>query len=252
MRRKRILELSKEEVEATCDRYEVAIKDGYPWSRNKTASCVICRDPAIRRFNVVMLEGKTPYDAIKRDFNFDLSQIYRHWTTHLAPYIDPEFSRKTVLAAVDRVAAHKYYPTAGGETHQYRWVVKQLLIARKVLLEEIEGGMPLRVANAEALHDYIEVLMKIKDLIPLTHIQKPRPVGRPKVVEPKGIEEEITEEQEAEMLMAREKREQRKEAPNEQGQRDNPENSRRIHGGQADETLEEPQRARTQTTQTGG
>ena len=165
MRRKRILELSKEEVEATCDRYEVAVKDGYPWSRNKTASCVICRNPDIRRFNVVMLEGKTPYDVIKRDFNFATSEIYRHWATHLAPYIDPEFSRKTVLAAVDRVGAHRLYPTAASESRQFRWVVSQLLIARKVLLEEIEGGMPLRVANADALHDYIEVLMKIKDLI---------------------------------------------------------------------------------------
>jgi len=206
LQRKRVVELTKEEIEATLERYEQAVAaEKPPWSQNRKQICIICRNPERAVINRILLEGTLPYNTLRRNFDLDLPQMYRHWERHLAPCIDPELSRRTVLSQVDRIEAHKQFPTA---PHlQYNWIIRQLLVARNLLLLELEAGMPLRLPNSGAIPEYLDILMKIKDLIPFSHLQKKLPVGRP-TAEPvvEVVDDEITPEQEDEILRAKQKR----------------------------------------------
>lgn len=257
MKRQRTIDLSEEEIAATLDRYDAAVKDGFPWSRSKSKICAVCRHPECRSINKLLLVGQVHYETLRQMYDIDIAQFFRHWGTHLAQYIDPDFSRKTLLNQVSHIAAHRSYPKSRTPETQYRWVIEQLVVTRDLLLDEVEAGMPLRMPNSEALQDYIEVLMKIKQIIPLTHTPSKR---QPVKKEPESTEmdDEITPEQEKEMLRAAENKkrnvteEQNGKLQNGKLGRNDPTDSRPATDGQAGDRAEDVGgRAAPSTTPSG-
>ena len=208
MRAKRHIKLSPEEINGTLERYEAALATGKPpWSRSKLAICKLCRHEERQRLNRLLLEGKIDYTTLRKQFDSSIPEILRHWSTHLAPFIDPEFNRASLLRQVDKIDARRRFPTAPRQ--QYQWIQKQLLVARNLLLDEIEAGIPVRMPHSEAVQEYIEVLMKIKDIIPLAAAAPKKAPEQPKPSNTTDIDDDLTEEQEEEIIRARAEREKR-------------------------------------------
>ena len=160
-----LLRLTPEDIDRIVGRFEEAVKDGIPWAALNGAVCKICYDPSRIAINRSVLQGKT-YASLSRECGIHPRVFFAHWNKHLLPFVDVDLPGSRVLGNLAKIEAARKFPSNRKAEDQYMWCIGQLMVVRQVLVNEIDAGNSKeRRSNAEALRDYVALIVRIRETI---------------------------------------------------------------------------------------
>lgn len=199
--------LTPEQIEAAVERFEAVMPREEVMAR-PARKCLVCISEARTDINRDLLQG-IGLSAVNRKYEISKYPVvvFNHFHKHLLPLMSQEVAVR-VMGLATRLEVNKRFPINGSSRNQIAWCLGQLMVARKLIVDEIDqpGISPFK---RSALAFFVDVVKEIRDTAMLLHGG-----GRKKKL-PDDLEEEIGEETKKAIEEARERRRQGKNKPTE-------------------------------------
>lgn len=191
--------LTADQIESVIKRFEAAFEKGEVVIGKK--GCLICQSESRPIINRRILQGGSWWELAESLATAVGARpsIKNHFINHLLPLMGKEIEVRLMDLAT-RTEANKRFPINAPMRRQIAWCIGQFMVARKLLVENIDrlGMQPLKRA---ALNDFVKVVGEIRDTAMFLHGRTP---GKKKMSD--DLSQEIEEETRKAIEHAREQR----------------------------------------------